>query len=78
MGSVWRRLGSEVTVLEGLPVFLGAVDEQVAKEALKQFTKQGLSINLGCKIGKITPGKNDVTVEYENARAKRPPPPSTA
>ncbi|MFS2003854.1 dihydrolipoyl dehydrogenase [Duganella sp. CT11-25] len=70
MGSVWRRLGSEVTVLEGLPVFLGAVDEQVAKEALKQFTKQGLSINLGCKIGKITPGKNDVTVEYENAKGE--------
>jgi dihydrolipoamide dehydrogenase len=70
MGSVWRRLGSEVTVLEGLPVFLGAVDEQVAKEALKQFTKQGLSINLGCKIGKITPGKNDVTVEYENSKGE--------
>ncbi|WP_295990278.1 dihydrolipoyl dehydrogenase [Rugamonas sp.] len=70
MGSVWRRLGAEVTVLEGLPVFLGAVDEQVAKEALKQFTKQGLGINLGCKIGKITPGKNDVTVEYENAKGE--------
>ncbi len=70
MGSVWRRLGSEVTVLEGLPVFLGAVDEQVAKEALKQFTKQGLSINLSCKISKITPGANDVTVEYENAKGE--------
>ena len=38
MGSVWRRLGAEVTILEGLPVFLGAVDEGVAKEALKAFT----------------------------------------
>ena len=44
MGSVWRRLGSEVTVLEGLPTFLGAVDEQIAKEAHKLFTKQGLKI----------------------------------
>ena len=70
MGSVWRRLGAEVTVLEGLPVFLGAVDEQVAKEALKQFTKQGLSINLGCKIGKITTGKDNVTVDYENAKGE--------
>ena len=64
MGSVWRRLGSEVTVLEGLPTFLGAVDEQVAKEAHKQFTKQGLAISLGVKIGAIVTGKNDVTVNY--------------
>jgi len=64
MGSVWRRLGSKVTVLEALPAFLGAVDEQVAKEALKQFTKQGLAINLNVKIGAITAGKNDVTVNY--------------
>jgi len=67
MGSVWRRLGAEVTVLEGLPAFLGAVDEQIAKEAHKLFTKQGLAIHLGCKIGKITAGKNDVTVEYADA-----------
>ena len=64
MGSVWRRLGSEVTVLEALPAFLGAVDEQVAKEAHKQFTKQGLAISLSVKIGAITAGKNDVTVNY--------------
>lgn len=64
MGSVWRRLGAEVTVLEALPGFLSAVDEQIAKEAHKLFTKQGLSINLGVKIGTITAGKKDVTVEY--------------
>ena len=68
MGSVWRRLGSKVTVLEGLPTFLGAVDEQIAKEANKLFTKQGLEINLGCKIGNIVKGKNDVTVEYVDAK----------
>ena len=50
MGSVWRRLGAEVTVLEALPTFLGAVDEQIAKEAHKAFTKQGLKIELGVKI----------------------------
>jgi dihydrolipoamide dehydrogenase len=49
MGSVWRRLGAEVTVLEGLPTFLGAVDEQIAKEAKKAFDKQGLKIELGVK-----------------------------
>ena len=64
MGSVWRRLGAEVTVLEALPTFLGAVDQQIAKEAHKLFTKQGLAISLGVKIGIITPGKKDVTVEY--------------
>jgi dihydrolipoamide dehydrogenase len=64
MGSVWRRLGAEVTVLEALPAFLGAVDEQIAKEAHKLFIKQGLSISLGVKIGAITAGKNNVSVEY--------------
>lgn len=64
MGSVWRRLGAEVTVLEALPAFLGAVDDQIAKEAHKLFVKQGLSINLGVKIGAISKGKKDVTVEY--------------
>jgi dihydrolipoamide dehydrogenase len=68
MGSVWRRLGAEVTVLEALPAFLGAVDDQIAKEAHKLFTKQGLAINLGVKIGAITRGKKDVTVEYTDAK----------
>jgi dihydrolipoamide dehydrogenase len=67
MGSVWRRLGSEVTVLEGLPTFLGAVDQQIAKEAHKCFVKQGLKIELGVKIDKVTSGKSAVTVSYANA-----------
>ena len=41
MGSVWRRLGAEVTVLEALPAFLGAADEAVAKEAQKLFAQAG-------------------------------------
>ncbi|MCU6433460.1 dihydrolipoyl dehydrogenase [Undibacterium sp. Jales W-56] len=64
MGSVWRRLGAEVTVLEALPTFLGAVDEQIAKEAHKLFVKQGLAIHLGVKIGEIVNGGKDVTVNY--------------
>ncbi|HET9403752.1 MAG TPA: dihydrolipoyl dehydrogenase [Burkholderiales bacterium] len=66
MGSVWRRLGAEVTILEALPAFLGAVDEQVAKEAHRVFTKQGLSIHTGVRVGKVTTGKG-VTVEYANS-----------
>ena len=64
MGSVWRRLCAEVTVLEALPTFLGAVDEQIAKEAKKLFDKQGLKINLGVKIGEIVNSGKDVTVNY--------------
>ncbi len=67
MGSVWRRLGADVTILEGLPTFLGAVDEQIAKEAHKLFTKQGLKVSLGCKIGQITAAGDKVTVEYADA-----------
>jgi dihydrolipoamide dehydrogenase len=70
MGSVWRRLGAEVTVLEALPTFLGAVDEQIAKEAHKAFTKQGLKIELGVKVGEIKSGKSGVSVAYTNAKGE--------
>ena len=70
MGSVWRRLGADVTVLEALPVFLGAVDEQIAKEAHKALTKQGLKINLGVKISAVTSGKKGVSVAYSDAVGK--------
>src|SRR6187200_578816 len=56
MGSVWRRLGADVTVLEALPTFLGGVDTQVAAEAQKTFTKQGLKIVLGAKISAVDNG----------------------
>ncbi|HET8871627.1 MAG TPA: dihydrolipoyl dehydrogenase [Aquabacterium sp.] len=70
MGSVWRRLGSEVTVLEALPTFLAAVDEQVAKEAQKVFTKQGLKLQLGVKIGEIKTSKKGVSVAYTDAKGE--------
>lgn len=63
MGSVWRRLGAEVTILEALPVFLGAADEQIAKEASKAFARQGLAIHTGINITKVNARKS-VTVEY--------------
>jgi len=68
MGSVWRRLGAEVTVLEALPSFLAAVDEQIAKEAHKAFTKQGLKIELGVKVGEIQPTKTGISVAYTDAK----------
>ncbi|MDX9996104.1 MAG: dihydrolipoyl dehydrogenase [Rhodocyclaceae bacterium] len=67
LGSVWKRLGSEVTILEALPDFLAAADPAVAKEAWKTFTtKQGLKIHLGVKIGAVKQGKKGITIEYEN------------
>ncbi|MCA3152093.1 MAG: dihydrolipoyl dehydrogenase [Rhodocyclaceae bacterium] len=66
LGSVWKRLGAEVTILEALPTFLGACDEAVSKEAWKVFTaKQGLDIKLGCKIGEVKKGKAGVSIAYE-------------
>jgi dihydrolipoamide dehydrogenase len=70
MGSVWRRLGAEVTVLEALPTFLGAVDEQIAKEAHKAFTKQGLKIELGVKVGEVRKDKTGITVAYTSAKGE--------
>jgi dihydrolipoamide dehydrogenase len=68
MGSVWRRLGAEVTVLEALPTFLGAVDEQIAREAHRAFTKQGLKIELGVTVGEVKVGKTGVNVAYTDAK----------
>ncbi len=70
MGSVWRRLGADVTVLEALPTFLGAVDEQIAKEALKAFTKQGLKIKLGVKISEVKASAVSVCLSYTDAAGK--------
>src|SRR5882724_3739913 len=63
MGSVWRRLGADVTILEALPAFLGAADEAIAKEAAKIFAKQGLKIEVGVKVGSID-RKKTVKVQY--------------
>lgn len=65
LGSVWKRLGAEVVILEALPTFLAACDEAVSREAWKVFTaKQGLDIRLGCTLGEIKAGKSGVSVAY--------------
>jgi len=66
MGSVWRRLGSEVTVLEALPGFLQAADEAIAKEALKVFTKDlGLVVHTGVQVTSVEKRSSFVSVAYE-------------
>jgi len=70
MGSVWRRLGTDVTVLEGQDKFLPVVDEQIAKEAKKAFDKQGLKIETGVKVGDIQVSDKGVSVAYTNAKGE--------
>ena len=71
MGSVWNRVGSDVTILEAMPTFLAAADQQIAKEAFKYFTKeQGLNIELGVKIGDIKNVAKGVEVKFETAQGE--------
>lgn len=67
MGSVWRRLGAEVTVLEAQPDFLAAADADVSREARKIFTRQGLDLQLGVKIGEIKKSRRGVSIAYTDA-----------
>lgn len=75
LGSVWKRLGSEVTVLEALPDFLAAADKEVAKAAAKEFKKQGLDIRLGAKVSKAevkTKGKaKEVVLTYADDKGEQ-------
>ena len=71
LGSVWARLGAEVTVLEALDKFLPAADEAVSKEALKTLTKQGLDIKLGARVTGSEVKKKQVTVNYTNAEGEQ-------
>jgi dihydrolipoamide dehydrogenase len=65
LGSVWRRLGAEVTILEAAPNFLSAADEGISKEALKLLTKQGLKFNFGVKISEVENYEEDgVIIKY--------------
>ena len=75
LGSVWRRLGAEVTILEGLPDFLPAADAEVSKTVAKEFKKQGLDIRLGAKVSKteiVGKGKKkEVVVTYTDAEGEK-------
>ena len=66
LGSVWSRLGSEVTVLEAMDEFLPMADKRIAKDVFKEFNTQGLNINLGCKVTSAISNNKDITVTYEN------------
>lgn len=64
LGSVWNRLGAQVTILEALPDFLGTADADIAKVAQREFKKQGLEIKLGAKLSKAEVKKDGVHLTY--------------
>ena len=64
LGSVWRRLGAEVVILEAAESLLGSADTMIAREAKKQFSRQGLDIRLGCKVTQVDNTENGCTVHY--------------
>ncbi|HIZ51100.1 MAG TPA: dihydrolipoyl dehydrogenase [Candidatus Pseudomonas excrementavium] len=68
LGSVWSRLGAEVTVIEALDKFLPAADEQLSKEALKIYTKQGLKVLLGARVTGSEIKGEEVTVKFTDAK----------
>jgi len=70
LGSVWRRLGSEVVVLEAMEQFLPMVDQTIAKEAQRHFKKQGLDIKLGAKVSSAAVSGNAVDVVYSDAQGE--------
>lgn len=71
LGSVWRRLGSEVVVLEALDTFLPMTDAAVSKEALKHFKKLGLDIRLGAKVSGAEKTKSGVALKYTDAKGEQ-------
>ncbi len=70
MGSVWRRLGAEVTMLEASPDFLPAADQDIAKEAQKILTKQGLKFEFGVGINEIKTAEKGVSIHYTDKEGK--------
>ena len=66
LGSVWNRLGSEVTVLEAQTEFLPTIDRDVATELQKQLRKQGLKIHLGCRLNQALETEHNVSVHYQD------------
>ncbi|WP_024870417.1 dihydrolipoyl dehydrogenase [Pseudoxanthomonas suwonensis] len=75
LGSVWRRLGAEVTILEAMPEFLPAADAEVSKLAAREFKKQGLDIKLGAKVSKAEVGgkgkKKEVTITFADDKGEQ-------
>jgi dihydrolipoamide dehydrogenase len=71
LGSVWNRLGAAVTLIEAMDEFLMAVDQELAKDALQAFKKQGLDVKLGSKVTGTKPTDNGLHIDFENAAGRQ-------
>ena len=71
MGSVWKRLGAEVTILEAMPEFLAAADSDISKTAAREFKKQGLDIRLGAKLQSAEVKQGEVHLTYVDAKGEQ-------
>jgi dihydrolipoamide dehydrogenase len=71
LGSVWNRLGADVTLIEAMDEFLVAVDQELAKDALQVFKKQGLDVQLGSKVTGAKPTDNGLHIDFENAAGRQ-------
>ncbi|MBN2194553.1 MAG: dihydrolipoyl dehydrogenase [Polyangiaceae bacterium] len=70
LGSVWRRLGSQVVLLEAMDTFLPGADEQIATAAMKEMSRQGLEVRLGARVLSARTGADSVEVTYEDTAGK--------
>jgi dihydrolipoamide dehydrogenase len=71
LGSVWNRLGSQVTILEALPEFLTTADRKIATAALKELKKQGLNIQLNAQVTSATVADHEVTITYQDRQEQQ-------
>jgi len=71
LGSVWSRLGSQVTILEALPDFLAMADQKIATLAQRELKKQGLDIHLGASVTGATVANNEVSVSYKDNKGEQ-------
>lgn len=71
LGSVWKRLGADVIVLEAMDSFLGACDQDIARTAQREFKKQGLDIRLGCKVQRAVVKDGQVEVTYADKQGEK-------
>ncbi len=70
LGTVWRRLGTEVTLFESLPAILPGADHEIASEAMKQFSQQGLSLLTGISVQAVRKTDEGITIQYSTSRGE--------
>ena len=71
MGSVWSRLGSEVTVIEYLDYITPGMDREISDEFKKILTKQGINFKMGSKVNSVKNTSEGVSINYNNVKSSK-------